>query len=366
MKRYILQLLPLTFLIFQACKPNTTEENVFDPQATGYQADFRKIVQKGVEVEASLKEDLQKGELILMMRITNNSGKSIFVDYPNCGLSVNPERVVVAETTKAFKMEIPDGEEENYQIYYHPINTLDFYYKTNYRGDMKQRYTLRLDFIRDKSQREIFNSEGFTFKLSENSYQYYLTNYAREKYMQIFAFVSDPDFSETQKRYLEKILAESRRSEMNQDEQPGNEDEFIFAQDPAVTMNKRLIKINAYQFKDTLVVDMRMLNQDAQRLKVSLPHCKIEVKNGTYAPVSHFSDSFPNGQLPDSTYIFDPGTRLHLLLKYRVDEPLKAWSLNTDWLLVDATNRGASDDRWKKLLYTDLSFTTTQIGVEGF
>jgi hypothetical protein len=361
MNRYKFLLFGLSICIFSSCTTNVSEENTFDPNAAGYQVNLKKIVQGDIEVETSLKDDLPNGELILLMTIKNNSGDAISIDYPNCGLSVNVERVVVPEFRKSFKAEIPDGAQEDYEIYFYPINTLDFYYNTDYRGDMKQSYSLKLDFIRDKHQNQLMD-KVFTYQLSDTAYQNYLNTYARERHMQIFAFESDTTFVEKQTNYLKKILPEKK---LQDDDQPQNEGDFIFAENPGITVNKRLVKVNAYRYKDTLVVNMRMVNQDANSLKVLRSKCNINALGRVYSPASHFSDSFESGHLPDSTYIFKPGTRLHLLLKYYIPEKLDKWELDMDWLLVDATKVHATTETWKRLLQTDLVFRPAIIGIEN-
>src|SRR5688572_25979176 len=114
MKQYKFLLIGLTICFFSGCNQEE-EKNTFDPHAKGYQINQKKIEQGDVQIEASLKDNLEKGELILIMNIKNNSGSTISVDYTTCSLSIDAERVVVPMPKKIFKSTIPDGEEENYE-----------------------------------------------------------------------------------------------------------------------------------------------------------------------------------------------------------------------------------------------------------
>jgi hypothetical protein len=356
MKQYKFLFIALSICFFSRCKNNSAEEkNTFDPNAKGYQINQNKIEQGDVLVEASLKDNLEKGELMLALNIKNNSGNSISVDYTSCSLTIDAERVVVPMPKGTFKNELADGTEEHYEIDYYPINTLDFYYRTDYRGDMKKYYGLKLDFITDKHGNQLLD-KSFEFQLSDSAYHDYLNTYAREKYMQISEFDVEETFATEQKAYLKKILPDQKPSDSNQ----AGAQEFISAMNPVLTINKRLINFSSYKYKDTLSVSMRLLNQDANVLKVLIDQCKVKASGNSYSPLSHFSDSFESGHFPDNTYLFKSGTRLHLLLKYYIPEKLDKWEFSMDWLLVNARS-GAGADRWVKLLYSDVKFKDSPV-----
>lgn len=318
-----------------------------DPQH--YAVNPSGIQARDIHVQAVLKDELKDGKLVLYMDIENNSDKSIRVEYENCSLNIDAERVVVPETTSEFKRELLPAEQEHYEITYHPINHVDFYFLSDYRGDMKQQYGLNLDFIVDDEGLP-FSEKSFTFKMDDSSYQNYLTQYAREKHMQIFDFDFDGDaFAARQVGYLTKILP------TRADEAQHN----VIAITPSITIDQVVMKMLTYKYKDTLMVDVRMLNQGSQSIKVSLSNSTIDAAGAKYALADHFSDSFDSGRLPDSTYIFKPGTRLHLLLKYSIPFDMNQWKLADSWLSVH--NNRASKDAWSKLFYDDISFKESSI-----
>lgn len=353
MNRYIVIMSSLLFSIFSGCTSTTMDSTERNGNAGGYQIYPNEIEQGNIRVEVELKDDLKKGELILLMNVKNNSSTIVTVDYTLCGLAVDAERVVVPETKRAFKTEIHPGEGEAYEIYYYPINSIDFYYRGDYRGDMLQTYSLKLDFIWDKYGNPLMD-KGFTFKLPDSIYQEYLAKDAREKRTQIFDF-EDENFAIRQKDYLAGILPE--KSGAQKDSLKIDED-FIFASNPGITIHKMIVNIFSYKVKDTLMVNMRLLNEDSRSLKVLLPACKVDVAGRTYLPMHHFSDTFENGQLPDSAYMFKPGTRLHLLLKYYIPESTDQFEFDKDWLLI---RNGIREDEWVRLFYKDLHFRESPI-----
>ncbi len=352
MNRYIVIMGSLLFSIFSGCTSTPADSTPGDQDARGYSVYPLEIEQGNVRVDVKLKDDLKKGELILLMNVLNNSSSVVTVDYTLCGLAVDAERVVVPDTKRAFKTEIQPGEGEAYEIYYYPINSIDFYYRSDYRGDMLQTYTLNLDFIWDKYGNPLMD-KMFTFKLSDSTYQAYLVNDAREKHTQIFDF-EDEDFASWQKDYLAGILpkGEAQKDSLKID------DDFIFASNPGITIHKMIVNIFSYKVKDTLMVNMRLLNEDSRSLKVLLPACKVDVAGRTYSPIYHFSDTFESGQLQDSAYIFKPGTRLHLLLKYYIPERTEQFEFNKDWLLIRS---GKKEEDWAALFYKDMHFKESSI-----
>lgn len=356
MNPYKFLLISLTLMFFAGCTVRSNDQergsdaaDRLNPQS--YQATPAKINEQDIEIITFLKDDMEKGELIMSMNVKNNSGKKILVNYTNCGLSVDAERVVVPQTTKTFKTELARGEEESYEISYYPINTVDFYLKTDYRGDMKQQYNLNLDFITDSKGKQLLH-KNFTFTLSDHAYQSYIAKYAREKHMQIFDFDFDGEaFAAKQRGYLTKILPVKSH-------QTGHS---VFAINPSVTINQLIINTLPYKYNDTLMVNIRMLNQDSRSLKILLSNSTIKAMDETYSLSNHFSDSFENGRLPDSIYIFKPGTRLHLLLKYYIPDKFDRFELNTDWVLVYNNEAKLQSKEWLKLFCRNISFKESSI-----
>jgi hypothetical protein len=343
-------LLILSIILLAACTvADNHQDDVYNSNA--YRADAGKIYEENVEIYTALKDDLENGELILLLKVKNNSEEKIRVDYLNCSLSIDAERVVIPEIKGTFKSELAPGEEERYEITYHPINTVDFYFRSDYRGDMRQQYSLKLDFIVDDQGKQIIGKE-ITFKLSDAAYQNYISRYAREQHMQIFDFDFDSEvFASQQLDYLKNLLPV----------QNGTPEHSVLAITPSITINQVIINSLCYQYKDTLMVNMRMLNQGSHNIQVSLENSTVKISDQTFSANNHFSDSFVNGRLPDSTYIVKPGTRLHLLLKYHVPFKVDRWELSNNFILLHDRNAAGTVKEWKNLLYRDLSFKESMI-----
>jgi hypothetical protein len=350
---YKVLLVVLSTWLFTGCSKNQHDElddflNDGRAASQEYQVYPNKVEKNGIHVATKLQSDLAKGELVLHMKIKNDSDKDIVVDCINAGMNVDDQRVVIPEILKEFKTTISSGGEEDYQIYYHPINSIDLYNRSHYRGDMKQAYSLDLNFISDGNGNQLMDAR-LVFKLSDGAYHSYLSANAREKYMQIYNFdFKNEVFDSEEGKYLKKVLNDDSKSDF-----------AIFSIDPAITINRMIFNINNYKENDTLIVDMRFLNEDSRSLKVIPAECLVKISGKTYRPLNHFSDSFESGRLPDSSYIFKPGTRLHLRLKYNVPAETETWELSRDWLLIKTGNDLILS--WNKLLYKDIAFKKSTI-----
>jgi hypothetical protein len=300
-----------------------------------------KIEQEGLLIEGTLSGDMIKGELVLVLKINNDRAQNIIVDYTLCNLSIDTERVAIPAVNKESKMVIEPGEEELYELRYHPINSVDFYERSGYRGDMKQKYTLALDFIKDNKGALVIN-RSIDFQFDDEHYARYQEK-AREKNMRIFDFDFDSEiFAQEQIEYLVQNFKDTIQHE-------------VFAITPAITIDRVVTNFRSYQENDTLVIDLRMLNQSPHRLDVIAARSEVKVSGRILKPCKYFSDSFGNGTI-DSIYAFKPGTRLHLLLKYHVTEKFDRWQLMTDWLAI----YGAKS-RTANLMYTNISFRESSI-----
>jgi hypothetical protein len=350
--------LPLSVVLLLVSCRNDSAEDFFgrqnDPASSEYRVQPKALEEKGVHVKIKTRNDLQKGEVVLMMNVRNDSHRSIMVDYMNCALNIDEERVAAGQVTRPYKSTISSDDEENYEIYFRPINSLDFYNTTEYCGDMKQQYSIDLNFITDYTGQKVVN-QRVVLALPDTTYHGYLQQDAREQFMRIFAFDFNSekfDFQEAQ--YLNKILGPVHADELN-----AAHARAIYSINPAIMIDRMIINIFSYQEKDTLIVNMRMLNEDTHRLKVIPDKCVVKLAGLQLKPDSHFSDTFDDGQIPDSAYIFKPGTRLHLRLKYYAPQKFESWTMSNDWLLV---NTEVKPDRWATLFFDDLmlkEFETT-------
>src|SRR4051812_29600265 len=104
--------------LIASCR-NDGFENYFqttNDAANGYQADQQELEENGVHIAFNTRTDFKNGELVLMMKIKNNSDRSIGVDYRNCVLSIDDERVAVPRIMKPYRETIPADDEETYEI----------------------------------------------------------------------------------------------------------------------------------------------------------------------------------------------------------------------------------------------------------
>ncbi len=103
-------------------------------------------------IETVLEGDLARGELLLLMRIGNRRSHEIVVDLSNCYLSIEDGREAIPDLEgQVGKAIIKPGESGEYKLSYHPVNAVSFYERTDYRGDIKKKYSLRIDFIKDRA-----------------------------------------------------------------------------------------------------------------------------------------------------------------------------------------------------------------------
>jgi hypothetical protein len=320
-----------------------------DDSPSGYHTSTKTFEGQGALVTLKTRTDLQKGVLVLMMNVKNNSSRSIIVDYMNCVLNLDEGHVVVPRVLRFYKSTIPYDDEESYEIYFDPINSIEFYDNTGYRGDMKQQYRLDLNFIVDGNGQKLVN-ERVVFSLADSSYQNYLNHYAREKSMQVFSFNFNSNTFDLQEgQHLHKIFSDRASVKRDQEEASA----AIYSISPAITINRMIFNVFSYKEKDTLVVNMRMLHEDLHPLKIIPSGCTVSISGMMFHPSDYFSDTFDEGKLLDSTYIFKPGTRLHLQLKYFVPQKLDSWELSNDWLMVNTDSNGKI---WRKLLFDDIQF----------
>jgi hypothetical protein len=343
-------ILPLLIILLLASCRNDSAEDFFhlgnNSPSSEYRVQPKALEEKGVHVKIKTRNDLQKGEVVLLMNIRNDSDRSIMVDYMNCALNIDEERVAVPQVARPYKSTIPSDDEENYEISFRPINSLDFYNNTEYRGDMKQQYSVDVNFITDYTGQKVV-SQRVVLALPDTTYQRYLQQYGREQFMRIFAFdFQSEKFDFQEAKYLNKILGAVHADGVNE-----AHSRAIYSINPAIMIDRMIVNIFSYQEKDTLIVNMRMLNEDSYRLKIIPSKCVVKLAGQQVKPSSHFSDTFDEGHFPDSAYIFKPGTRLHLQLKYCVPEKFESLTMDNDWLLV---NTGVNPDRWANLLFDDL------------
>ena len=186
------------------------------------------------------------------------------------------------------------------------------------------------------------------FEFSDTSYQSYL-DHGREKEMHIFDFDFENDtFVQRQGAYLDRVL---------RDESDAHE---IFAITPAITIDRTVINFRTFKENDTLVVDMRLLNQSTHTLDVIRDRCAVKISGNTFKPCHFTSDSvFENNM--DNVYLFKPGTRLHLNLKFCIAEEIDQWALVRDWLLIHQSGSAGGMSVAIPFLHSDIVFRKSSI-----
>jgi hypothetical protein len=345
----------LTFLfivcVISGCRNDgiekQTEEFQIQSANAGYRPDKPILANADLRVLVKTRTDLEKGELVVTLNVKNYSARSIEVDYLNCVLNIDDERVAVPKVLTQYRSSIPYDEEETYEIYFTPINSVDHYTTAEYRGDMKQQYKVEMNFITDWRGERLIN-EHVVLSLSDSTFQDYLSKEAREDSMKLMEFDFDNQaFNLDEARHLKKVLYKNLK--INDSEYAAS----IFSISPSISINRMIFNLYSYREGDTLVLNMRMLNEDSYPLKIIPSKCLVNISGQDYRPVDQFSDSFESGQLPDDTYILKPGTRLHLKLKYRVPAEIDSWKLNGNWLLISSDKNYGE---WTRLFFEDLKF----------
>lgn len=298
-------------------------------------------------VETVLEGDLARGELLLSMRIWNRRSDEIVLDLPNCYLSIDDGREAIPDLQgQVGTAIIKPGESAEYKLSYHPVNAVSFYERTDYRGDIKKKYSLRINFIKDRTGTLLLEDVA-QFEFSDAFYAAYL-NTAREKNMRIFDFAFEADdFVYAQEKHLDKIFPDA-----------GGAHE-IFAITPALTIDRTIINFRTFSEGDTLTIDMRMLNQSSHAFDIVTSRCAIKMSGKVFKPCKMYSDSF-SGKAIDDVYVFKPGTRLHLNLKYCGASGRNPWKLAADWIFVHSPNPEKAKPK-VPFLYSDILFIESPI-----
>jgi hypothetical protein len=313
-----------------------------------------KIVESnGIEIHASLNAELKSGELSLVMNVKNNTENKVTINYMDCSLSIDNERVVIPETRKQFKTVIRPGDREHYEILYHPINSPDFFNIADYRGDMKQHYSLKLDFIRDNNG-SLLQGKSFVFELHDSIYHHYLRDYGRESQIQLYdCRINADSFITDQKNYLEKL---GLVNEINSDDPEYHQDNFILATNSEFNIGNRILNFKSYRKNDSLWMNIWVINMAFDKLKIVLDKLSIEHSGHCYSPDKIVSEFFNYNQIIDSSIIVKPGARFAVLLKYAIPQKWDQYRLSSDWLLIRINNEKSKKDEYSRLLYKDLIF----------
>jgi hypothetical protein len=313
-----------------------------------------KIIEaKGIEIHGSLHANLKSGELSLVLKVKNNSENNVTVNYLDCSLSVDNERVVIPETRKQFKTVIRPGAGEKYEIQYHPINSLDFFNIADYRGDLKQRYSLWLDFIKDKFGNPL-QGKSFIFELQDSAYHNYLRDYGRESEIQLYdCRINADSFITDQKNYLKKI---GLINESKSDAPEYHEDNFVLATNSEFNIGNRIINFKSYKQKDSLIMNIWVINMAFNKLRILLDKLGIEDSGHYYFPDKIVSEFFNYNEIIDSSIIVKPGARFNVQLKYVVPQKCDQYLLSSDWLRILINREKPEKDEYVKLIYKDLIF----------
>jgi hypothetical protein len=319
----------------------------------------KKIKSKKITVEASLRSNPAYSELILYLKVQNNSNKSIHVNYANCNLFIDAVRVALPVSKKTYKESLSPGEEENYEIVYSPINSMDFYIKANYPGDMKQKYMLKLDFISNNIGNPLMD-RSFTFEMPDYEYKRYIQNYGRENKIQFFKYYFNKDtFITNQNKYLKEILSLNKNNRSSNTEKLL--DNNILVSGTQIIIDNRLINLLCSRQSDTLQINVWLLNNGIEKIKVILNKFTINIAGHEYRPISAQSEFFNYNQIVDSAILLDQGARFVLSLKYCIPENYEQYELGSNWLLVQDNLSMKSDIKFQELLHSNLLFKRCSI-----
>ncbi len=341
-------------VVFSGCRQNTVKE--------GYITTPRRINSNKIIVEATLNAIKEKAELILHMKVFNRSNHLIHVNYGNCNLTIDPDRLSIPESNKTFKEKINPGGQELYEFTFEPINSPDFYDKTNYRGDLKKTYFLNLDFIRDDKGKQLIK-KFFIFEMSDTEYKNYKQLYGRESKIQLFTFGFNRDsFMTNQRTYLKYALDDYVKNS-NDLIQAGPE-HYILISGSEIILDNRLINILCSRQSDTLNINLRILNNAANRMKVSLNKFCIRTVGHSYLPSKIISEFFNYNKIADSAVILSQGARFVVTLGYCIPENYDEYILSKDWLLIKKKQNASDQNVYRSILYNDLLFKKDTISIK--
>ncbi|MBN1599473.1 MAG: hypothetical protein JW894_14355 [Bacteroidales bacterium] len=318
-----------------------------------YNISPKKIEEKGINVKISCETGMKEGELILKLRVKNRSNRTISVEYNNCCLTVDTNRMTFPETVTKYKTVLPPEENEVYEMVYHPVNSLCLYNKINYRGDMKQYYTLNLDFIKDEEDRVIID-DTIRFKMAERSYQDYLSEHGKNAKIKLFDLDLNRDsFINLQEKYMEELLySDAENSKI------GITENSLQISGTDLILDNRIIRISGFQQSDTLYMEIGIINKGKEKLKVNLDSIKVNVQQRVYSPESIRSEYFLYDQSADSAIILKQGARFFFLAKYKLPGRISRFILHTDWLMIQSINIGSYQKEFRRLIKDDLAFNS--------
>jgi len=343
--KYTFLLICLTLIIVTGCTDNILQK--------GYITHPKSISTKKIKITASLVADPAKNDLILYMNVLNNSKKIVRVDYTNCYLGIETDRVAIAEFRKSFKETLSPGDSEDYELRYTPINSPEFLKKANYSGDMKQKYSLKVDFIKDEKGTAL-SEKTFIFEMQDSAYKNYLRDLGIENKIQFYSYSFNKDsFISGQKKYIEAIV--SMQDQMTDSNKDKPFDYYVMVSNSEIIIDNRVLNIISNRQEDTLCMKIWIVNMGTEKLKVLLNKFGVSDEDHTYYPFQMLSEFFNYSQVIDSSSILNQGARFNLLLRYVIPGKISQYKLNMDWLLIQNTDEIKKDD-YRRLIYRDLTF----------
>jgi hypothetical protein len=269
-------------------------------------------------VKATLSANPQNGKLSLQLSLINNSSEDWFIRYEAAAIKDADGRLTTALSYGIKKVIIPANSRQLVSFSFEPINSMDFYRKIDYKGDLKERYDFPLACIQTEKGKSL-SLASLSFSIAEEVYQKYLEKDGKEADIRIYEFNLSRDF-----------LAGYRSGQ-----EPEIRDEEIHRL--GVHTRFRL-----WQFSDTLFSEWKITNQSQKVISIDPNQVFIQEQEETIYPLP-----ITEGSLTDGKWLIRPGGKFQYTFGFIANRELHGPILSME---------GLTFEKEDPLFYLDIGF----------
>jgi len=180
-----------------------------------------------------------------------------------------------------------------------PINNLNLYKKTDYKGDLDSIYYLTPSFIDNTNFDEIIK-----FSLSTSLYQKYKKNYSKENSIKTFK-IKDSELLKNELSSTIKVINSIKKENKSNDASLLNN---------TITIEGYSIELNFYNLDSNLYLNAKFINHGKDFLKLDPSKFIIKIKNKFISP--QIVSVLNSVSSIDNNYYLVKGGRLEMKLKY--------------------------------------------------
>ena len=274
----------------------TYEESV---QLLVYKSKVLKNLRVGVA--AVLLADQKTGQMELRMNIKNYLEVPLKVDYLQAQLDTKGGARATPNYTEVFPQEIePDTEVQYVLGFDRPVHSKQFFHQLEYLGDLNASYELKLDFMG-------FTGQKIKFESDEASYQQYVASFGRESSIKPFGIVNPSKWEQENQACFKELFPEAQSHGAT-----WRNGEWI--------LGGMVGKVNIYQMKDSLVMNIRFANQSS--INYSIQPVLLAAKMGDQQLIPQTTQVLlqtrknPTG----NGFLLQKGERFHVKYTFKMPE----------------------------------------------